>query len=213
MNVMAEALKVIQSAKDTCTHLMWVPGGYRSDTLLPSLRRSPLDGADADVGWWRQLHRWTAVLPARLGHSGGFARRARRRLPELLQVGARSPDESIASRMQVLCSPCAHSAHIQPRSPPAGAPYLPSHALWAHASPHAVPCTTLPWRVSLTAEACRLLLRCKDRCLRCVLLAVEGALRRSTACGPCTALDLMVELVSRVFGFAFGVRCTWLPVC
>ena len=157
------------------------------------------------------MHRWTAVLPARLGHSGGFSRRARRRLPELLQVGARSPDESIAGRMQLPCSLCAHSTRMQPRSPPCRAPCPPSYALWAHAPPHAVPCTMLPWRVSFTAESCRLLLRCKDRYLRCVLLAIEGALRRPTACGPCTALKLMVELVSRVFSFAFGVRCTWSP--
>ena len=68
-------------------------------------------------------------------------------------------------------------------------------------------------RVSCTAESCRLLLKCKDRCLRCVLLSVEGVLCRLITFGPCTALELIAALVSRVCRFTFGVRCTWLPAC
>ena len=54
-----------------------------------------------------------------------------------------------------------------------------------------------PLTVSSAVESRRWTLRCKDRCPRCVLNAVEGALLRSIDCGPRTALEPMVELDSR----------------
>ena len=55
-------------------------------------------------------HRWrrTLLLTAHLGHSGGLRCRPRHREPQQVKVGARRPDDSIAGRVEVLCSPCAH---------------------------------------------------------------------------------------------------------
>ena len=55
-----------------------------------------------------------------------------------------------------------------------------------------------PLTVSSAVESRRLTLRHKNRYPRCVLQAVEGVLLRSIDCGPRTALEPMVELVSRV---------------
>ena len=150
------------------------------------------------VGTPRPWHPRTAQLTAHLGHSGGLARRPRGRERQSLQVDARRPENSIAGRLQVCSSTCTHGLCVQTRRAAARAPCTPSHTLWAAASPHAMSCSLPPLTLSSAVKSRRLTLRCKGSMSRCATATVDGALLKPIACGPCTPLEPMAELDSRV---------------
>ena len=95
--------------------------------------------------------------------------------------------------MWLSCADCAHCTCVQSLSAVGPRPCALAYVALSHASTHFSLCSAPSALISLTAAACHVLCRCKDRSPHSALLVLDSALRRYVASAYHTARERMVE--------------------